>query len=215
MADAPQSQAQEPRRTSAVRIIIIGAVLGLAALFAMLILRPGFFYACIHPEMAANETAAAATCKAYAEAQEIYHRTDRDKNGVLEYAQSLKGDRSLFESKAGLGDLNLIDKVFADAEGPPSGSFSLITGYCFKVLKAQGKNAKGGAMSYIPEGSKCMTLGHALVAYPAVWDSTGRKCFMISKDGAVWQANLGPKTPEIVEKMTEFDPDPKVWAPAD
>lgn len=38
-----------------------------------------------------NERAAAAACMSYAEAQEIYRRTDWDGNAVLEYAQSMLG----------------------------------------------------------------------------------------------------------------------------
>jgi len=44
-------------------------------------------------DMQANERAAAAGCKAFAEAEEIYHRTDYDADGVLEYAQTLHGGR--------------------------------------------------------------------------------------------------------------------------
>jgi hypothetical protein len=43
--------------------------------------------------IAANEAAAAAACIAYAEAQEIYHRTDYNMDGFLEYAQTLHGGR--------------------------------------------------------------------------------------------------------------------------
>ncbi|HEY3319821.1 MAG TPA: DUF2950 family protein [Planctomycetota bacterium] len=39
----------------------------------------------------ANEIAAGACTKAFAEAEEIYHRTDYNADGVLEYAQSLRG----------------------------------------------------------------------------------------------------------------------------
>jgi hypothetical protein len=44
-------------------------------------------------EIARNETAAAASCKAFAEAEEIYHRTDYNGNGILEYAQTIHGGR--------------------------------------------------------------------------------------------------------------------------
>jgi len=43
--------------------------------------------------IAADEKAAEAACMAYAEAQEIYHRTDYNMDGVLEYAQTLHGGR--------------------------------------------------------------------------------------------------------------------------
>jgi len=49
--------------------------------------------------IAANEKAAAASCMAYAEAQEIYHRTDYNMDGFLEYAQTLHGGRkALFKT---------------------------------------------------------------------------------------------------------------------
>jgi hypothetical protein len=41
--------------------------------------------------LAANETAAANSCKAFAEAEEIFRRTDYDNDGILEYAQALRG----------------------------------------------------------------------------------------------------------------------------
>lgn len=42
-------------------------------------------------DMGVNETMAAAACKAFAEANEIYRRTDYDQDGILEYAQALSG----------------------------------------------------------------------------------------------------------------------------
>ena len=38
-----------------------------------------------------NETAAAAASKAFAQAEEIYHRTDYNRDGFLEYAQAIRG----------------------------------------------------------------------------------------------------------------------------
>lgn len=43
--------------------------------------------------IAGNEVAAAAASKAFCEAEEIYHRTDYDADGVLEYAQTLHGGK--------------------------------------------------------------------------------------------------------------------------
>ena len=183
--------------------------------------------------MAANETAAFAACKAYVEAQAIYHRTDYAQTGTLAYAQHLKGDNSLLETKAGMKDLTLIDEVFANAEGDPGkttpkagkndlelidelfanaegnpGKAAPKAGYCFKILTKQGANAPGGAKDYIVNGK--MTLGYALIAYPAEYGKTGSNCFMIDNTGRIYQKDLGADTPKIVEKMTEFDPD-KTW----
>jgi hypothetical protein len=44
--------------------------------------------------MAANETAAAACCKAFAEAEEIFRRTDYGSLGCLRYAQTLHGGKN-------------------------------------------------------------------------------------------------------------------------
>ena len=43
----------------------------------------------------ANEVAAIAACKAFAEGEEIYHRTDYDGDGILEYAQSIHGGKKV------------------------------------------------------------------------------------------------------------------------
>ncbi|HYF49066.1 MAG TPA: DUF2950 family protein [Planctomycetota bacterium] len=166
----------------------------------------------LRSRMAANQTAAAAHCKSYAEAQEIYRRTDYDGDGVLEYAQSLGGDNSLLEKTKGAGDLALVDKTFAMAEGNPSQNPVPRAGYCFKVLKAQGANATGGKRNFVVNGN--MTHGYALVAYPAKYDGTGRDTFVISHNGTIFQKDMGPETPDIVEAMTEFDPD-ETWAAAE
>lgn len=167
----------------------------------------------LRSRMAANETAAAAGCKAYAEAQEIYHRTDYDKDGVLEYAQSIGGDNSLLETKAGLKDIMMVDPAFAAAEGNPNQAIPK-AGYCFKVLKMQGEKAPGGKRSYIVGGN--MTLAYALMAYPAVYDNTGRNTFLISSSGTLWQRDLGPTTHATVSEMTEFNPDSdEGWVPAE
>ena len=161
--------------------------------------------------MAANESAASAGCKTYAEAQDIYRRTDWDGDGLLEYAQALKGAHSLFEKTPGTGDLTLVDQAFAQAEGVPSQGAIPKAGYCFKVLKGQGQHAPGGRKSYVVPGSglqaRSMTLGYALVAFPAQYDKTGRNTFLINNTGTVYQKDLGAATLSMVGRMTEYDPE--------
>jgi len=166
----------------------------------------------LRSRMAANETAAMAGCKMFAEAQEIYHRTDYNKDGVLEYAQAIKGDWSLLENKAGAGDIQLVDKSFGDAEGPPSKNPTPKAGYCFKILKGQGAAVPSGKRSFL-SGTR-MTLGYALLAYPVAYDSTGRSMFMISHSGTIYQKDAGAETEAIAEQMTEFNPD-NTWVPSE
>lgn len=163
----------------------------------------------IRQRMATCDSSAAAGCKAFAEAEEIYHRTDYAGTGVLQYAQHLKGNNSLLERTAGAGDLALVDKTFGNAEIGPN--MSEKAGYVFKILLAQGSNATGGARSYI-DANGHMTLGYALVACPYRYNVTGRDTYIINGNGTIFQKDLGPDTPFIAANMTEFDPDPS-WVP--
>jgi hypothetical protein len=69
-----------------------------------------------------NELAAVAACKMYAEAQEIYLRTDYNGDGVKEYAQHIGGGNGkygLYTDGAGgatEGNLSLVDASMAQAE---------------------------------------------------------------------------------------------------
>jgi Protein of unknown function (DUF2950) len=78
-------------------------------------------------------------------------------------------------------------------------------GYNFRILKAQGPNGDGGARSYLQSGH--LTGGFALVAWPAVYESSGIMTFIAGPDGDVYQKDLGPETANIAAKMSAFDPD--------
>ena len=73
------------------------------------------------------------------------------------------------------------------AAGGPGGAYH---GYHFRILTAQGKNAKGGAYDYINKGR--MNGGFALIAWPAKYGYSGIMSFMVSHEGVVYQKTLGP-----------------------
>ena len=77
-------------------------------------------------------------------------------------------------------------------------------GYYFKILKAQGEHAEGGAFSYVVDGK--MILGFGLVAYPAKYGASGIMTFIVNQEGVIYQKDLGEDTPNAA-KMTVFDPD--------
>ena len=81
-------------------------------------------------------------------------------------------------------------------------------GYYFKILKAQGKNAPGGAYDYVVKGN--MIGGFALVAYPAQYGNSGIMTFIVNQAGVVYQKNLGKDTAKIAQAIKLFDPD-KTW----
>ena len=85
-------------------------------------------------------------------------------------------------------------------------------GYFFQVLIQQGPYAFGGAREYIVDGK--MTEGFAFVAYPAQYRSSGVMTFIVNQDGAIYEKDLGPKTQELAETMTAFNPD-STWKQVD
>jgi hypothetical protein len=166
-----------------------------------------------------NELAAIQACLAYVDAQREYYARDPEKSDLLHYAQhfaSAKGQRDglYFETQedepeSPLGSLF----VQARAEGYGKGTNSKghpFHGYYFRILKAQGPHAKGGAYDYLAKGK--MMGGFALVAFPATWGSSGVMTFLVNHDGVVFEKDLGPKTAAVAQAMTKFDPD-DTWKP--
>jgi type IV pilus assembly protein PilA len=176
-----------------IELMIVVAIIAIIAAIAI----PSL----LRSRMAANETACAAACKAFAEAEEIYHRTDYTKTGVLQYSQHLSGTNSLLGAS---GELALVDKTFAGAEGQNA---SPKAGYVFTVLTTQGAAATGGTRNYVTGTPAYMTLGYAVNGAPAAYDSTGRDMFIINNNGTIFQNDLGNNT-----LLTFFNPD-TTWVP--
>ena len=188
----------QARGFTLIELMIVVAIIAIIAAIAI----PSL----LRSRMAANQTAAAASCKAFAEAEEIFRRTDYDGDGILEYAQTLKGANSLLERNAGSGDLALVDKTFAGGEGA-AGTATPKAGYVFTVLTSQGAAATGGARNYIATGN--MTLGYGMSAVAGAYDGTGRDQFVISNNGTIFQKDTGDST-----HSTTFNPD-TTWAAAE
>lgn len=157
-----------------------------------------------------NELNVIEVLHAYSDAQREYASKDRDRDGVLEFAQRLisrkgKKDGLYWEAKEG-EDESPFGPLIARAsqEGYKEQPFH---GYYFRILKAQGKNAKGGAFDYAAKGN--MILGFGLVAYPAKYGSSGIMTFMVNQEGVIYQKDLGKKTARAA-KITRYDPD-KTW----
>ena len=151
-----------------------------------------------------NELAAMNAVLAYFDAQKEYAQVDRDDNHVLEYAQK-------FASSPGKHDGLYWPTAAGEPESPLGPIYASVRpgegyhGYHFKILKAQGANAPGGAYDYVI--GKRMRGGFALVAWPVAYGETGVMSFMVSHDGVVYEKNLGPNTDATARAMTRFDPD--------
>jgi Protein of unknown function (DUF2950) len=169
-----------------------------------------------------NELSVIQVCLAYVDAQREYASKDRDTDGLLEYAQrfgSTPGKHDGLYWKAQEGEeqspLGLLaaEAVREGYSGRKSSDKPIpYHGYYYRILKGQGKDAPGGAYSYVVNGK--MIGGFAMVAYPATYGSSGIMTFIVNQDGIVYQKDLGKKTEGIVAKMTIFNPD-KTWKKVD
>ena len=152
---------------------------------------------------------------AYVEIQAEYRQEDHDDDGVMEFASriiSTPGERDGLYWPAGEGE-----------DGSPIGAFMASAtaagysfegaeydpepylGYFYKILTNQGPSAPGGELSYMINGQ--MVAGHALLAYPAEYEETGVISFLIGESGVLYEADLGPDTAAIADKIDAFDPD--------
>ncbi len=162
-----------------------------------------------------NELDVIDVMRAYVEAQREYASKDRG-GGSMAFAQKIRstpGKKDGLYWKAGEGEEESpLGPLAAKAAGEgykTSGESPIpFHGYYFRILKAQGKDADGGAFNYVVNGS--MILGFAMVAYPAHYGSSGIMTFMVNQNGVVYQKDLGKDTPEIAAAMKLYNPD-KSW----
>lgn len=161
-----------------------------------------------------NEVQAIRTLLGVVDAQKAYYAIT-EKEGHAEYAQRLisqPGKRDgLYWPATSAADESPLGPLIetAEAEGYPgeniSGKPIPYQGYYFRILKAQGPFAPGGARSYLENGR--MTGGFALIAWPASYGSSGIMTFIVDQDGTVFQKDLGPDTASAAKEITAFDPD--------
>ncbi len=160
----------------------------------------------------ANELGEIQTCLAIVDAQREYAVQDRDTDQLLEYAQKFESEKGkkdgLYWETAPGEPLSPMGPLVAHAtaEGYKNPEqMSPYHGYFFRILTAQGEHAKGGAYSYIVKDD--MIGGFAVVAWPALYRSSGVKTFIVNHEGVVYEKDLGTETSKIASAMTLFDPD--------
>jgi len=163
-----------------------------------------------------NELNAIDVLEAYVDAQREYAARDWDGDGVYPYAQKFsstpgKKDGLFWEAKEGeepspLGPLAARAAQEGYTRKGKTEKPSPLYGYYFKILKAQGNHAPGGAYDYVVKGN--MILGFGLVAWPAKYGSSGIMTFIVNQGGVVYQKDLGKGTAKAAEAMKRYDPDP-------
>lgn len=154
-----------------------------------------------------NELAVIQVLGAYVDAQREYYLRNPQNEKLLHYAQRLNSTKGKRDG--------LYWPVKADEKPSPLGPLvagvqpgERYHGYSYRILKAQGRDAPGGAYSYLAQGR--MIGGFALVAWPASYGNSGVMTFIVNHDGAVYEKDLGKETAELAAKITRFNPD-KTW----
>lgn len=164
-----------------------------------------------------NELLAIDACAAMANAQEIYFAS---LGASPEYTQriiSTSGKQdglywpaSDTQDASPLGSFSEFPKSSLGSN-PPQEPF-VIDGYTLRILTAQGDEAPGGAKSYVVNGK--MTGGFAILASPVQYAQTGLMTFIASRDGFVYERDLGPDTATLAASIQEYNPDQN-WTPVE
>ena len=165
----------------------------------------------LYRRIGTNELAAIKVCRALYQAQRDYAATGHDGNPAGVYAQRFRSEagtqNGLYWPVAEGEPESPAGPLVADAEaaGYEQGKRHPYHGYYFRILKAQGPNARGGAKDYVVDGK--MTAGFAILAYPVEYGASGIMTFLVSRYGTVFQKDLGDSTVETARAMPAFDPD--------
>jgi hypothetical protein len=170
----------------------------------------------INRRIGRNELDAIRVCLGYVDVQREYINTDWDGDGIMAYAQKIRSDpgrkNGLYWPTIEGEEESPLGPFVADAakegyvrKGEGQQPYH---GYFFKILKAQGKHAPGGAYSYVINGN--MVAGFALVAWPAKYGVSGVMTFVVNQNGIVYEKDLWKNTDKIAKAMTKYDPD-KTW----
>ena len=167
-------------------------------------------------EIGRNELLAIDACYALANAEEMFH----DGGSSREYTQRIVSSEgkqdglywpaSATEISSPLGDLSQFPKsslASYSADEP-----LMIDGYTLRILTSQGESAEGGKQSYILDGK--MSRGFAILAVPVKYAETGIMTFMISREGIVYEQDLGPDTVKIAASIQQYNPDEN-WSPVE
>jgi hypothetical protein len=177
----------------------------------------------INRRIGRNELSTIRTLLAGVAAQQDYFDRARRGSGTGFYAQRTlstpgKFDGLYWDAEAGdpPSPLDPLVQAARDEGYPgrvtPDGKPAPYHGYLFRILRAQGPSAPGGAKEYVRNGQ--MTEGFAILAWPAQYGNSGVVSFIVGPAGVVFQKDLGANTANIAGSILRYDPDP-TWARVD
>jgi len=167
-----------------------------------------------------NELETVAVCRELVDAQNEYHAGPHDGDGVKQYAPRFRSDdgkhNGLYWKISDGESVSPVGQLLTLASGEEHAKETTqprpFHGYYYRILTSQGRQAPGGAKSYLVRGK--MTGGFAFVAYPAEYRSSGVMTFIVNQDGVVYQKDLGARTAVRAKTMTQYAPD-AAWKKVD
>jgi hypothetical protein len=130
-----------------------------------------------------NEITAIQVCNAVAMAKKQGQTRAADDDPIGQYAKSLVTANA---DNSARGTVDREDPFF---------------GYNFRIVTA---NSVAGTTSIVSRGKKAG--GLVLVAYPAEYRSSGVMTFIVTKNGTVYEKDLGPDTTKIATDVKERSP---------
>jgi len=163
-----------------------------------------------------NELDAIQVIRALHTAQREYFAAEHDGNPKGAYAERIRsapGTRNgLYWEAKDDEEESPAGSLVADAaaEDGQTEQLTPFHGYFFRIIKAQGPNAPGGAAEYVKNGR--MKGGFAIIAYPAEYGTSGIMTFVMGPPWRVYQKDLGEHTGDLAKSLTAFDPDSS-WKP--
>ncbi len=174
----------------------------------------------IYRRIGSNELGAIAVCRGFIDAEIEYAAQGHDGNEPGVFAARLRSDPGLHnglywpaeegEPQSPIGEA--VAAAAAEGYRAVAGERMPYHGYYYRMLYAQGSNAEGGAVDYFQDGE--LTGGVALIAWPANYEVSGVKSFMINQNGVVYEKDLGDDTADVAESIQAFDPDDS-WSVVD
>jgi hypothetical protein len=164
-----------------------------------------------------NELLAIDAVSAIANAEELYYQKPHNDQSAHQYTSLIisspgKQDGLYWDVPEGqdlspLGKLN--DFTMSTSITPTETAFD---GYAFRVLSAQGDQAKGGAKSFRVNGK--MTGGFAVIASPMKYQDSGIMTFILSQEGTVYQKDMGSNKSAAAAAIKDYNPTVD-WIPAE
>lgn len=152
-----------------------------------------------------NEINAIAVCRGYVAAQTEYAAHNRQYAQKIASAPGKSGGLYQHGAPRSLTPEAFAQAAAMSAQGRKPAPYR---GYYFRILKAQGPDAEGGAADYVVKGA--MTGGFALVAYPAEYGVSGNRTFTVDQKALVYEKDLGATTAALGRQMARFNPD-QTW----